>query len=165
MRRCGKIPKPGQKTEPNAPSGNRSRGKPSRQNPGQTGLRTETQLLTGRAAPRPHRGDIWFTLFDPAPPALGHEQAEPRPALIVSDNIFNLGPSELVVVLPLTRRSRGNPLHVMIQPPEGGARTTSFILCDQLQTVSHLRLQRHWGRVSAATLREVTVRLRTLLAL
>lgn len=125
----------------------------------------ERRPVTNSAAPRPRRGDIWFTLFNPAPPALGHEQAEPRPALIVSANTFNLGPSELVVVVPLTRRSRDNPLHVMIQPPDGGVRATSFILCDQLQTVSHMHLQRHWGQVSGATLREVSLRLRTLLAI
>jgi mRNA-degrading endonuclease toxin of MazEF toxin-antitoxin module len=45
-----------------------------------------------------------------------------RLVLIVSTNAFNRSPSRLIFVLPLTRTDRGNPLHIAINPPEGGVR-------------------------------------------
>jgi len=112
---------------------------------------------------RPQRGEVWFVAFDPAPPAQGHEQAEPRPALVVSADWFNASSPNLVTVVPLTTRRRAGPMHLAIQPPEGGIRRASFILCDRPTTVSHLRLRDRWGRVAPGTMRQVNVRLRTLL--
>ena len=37
----------------------------------------------------PSRGEIWHIAFWSAPPALGHEQANPRPALVVSVDTIN----------------------------------------------------------------------------
>lgn len=103
--------------------------------------------------------------FDPAPPAQGHEQAYPRPALIVSEDAFTTGASDLAIVLPITRTSRGNPLHVVLTPPEGGVRGPSIVLCDQMTTISCQRLQRRLGAATAATMLEVGKRLRTVLGI
>ena len=51
----------------------------------------------------PSRGEVWDLNFDPT---LGHEQAGTRPALILSVDLFNEGPADLVVVVPLTRSAR-----------------------------------------------------------
>ena len=67
----------------------------------------------------PLRGEIWMIDLDPT---RGHEQAGKRPALIVSDDVFNSGPAGLVIVLPLTTKSKGVRSHVAVQPPEGGLR-------------------------------------------
>ncbi|MGI6209653.1 MAG: type II toxin-antitoxin system PemK/MazF family toxin [Anaerolineae bacterium] len=67
----------------------------------------------------PSRGDIWLVDLGPTP---GHEQAGRRPALVVSTDAFNQGPAGLVVVLPITTTERGIPLHVPVNPPEGGVR-------------------------------------------
>src|SRR5260370_9186118 len=85
--------------------------------------------------PDPLRGEIWFTAFDPAPPAVGHEQAARRPALILSDDRYNVGPSGMVVVVPLTRRIRPVAMHVALTPPEGGLRMPSTILSDQVRAL------------------------------
>jgi mRNA interferase MazF len=69
-------------------------------------------------------------------------------------------------VLPITRIDRFNPLHVPIEPPDGGVRERSFILCDALRSISAVRLgPRPWGRVSVRTMAEVEDRLRILLDL
>lgn len=75
--------------------------------------------------------------------------------LIVSSEMMNQSPSELVMVVPLTRRDRGIPGHVRIAPPEGGLTDHSVALCDQLRTISDERLQRYRGTVRLAMLRVV----------
>ena len=114
-------------------------------------------------SPLPHRGEIWTADLNPI---RGHEQAGQRPVLIVSTDVFNQGPAGLVFVVPLTRTDRRIPLHVPIEPPEGGVTARSFILCDGLRSISRDRLgSAAWGAVSPATLRLVEDCLRILLEL
>jgi mRNA interferase MazF len=116
--------------------------------------------------PDPSRGEIWLADLGTG---RGHEQAGQRPVLVVSDDAFNIGLSGLVMVVPLTSKlakSRQIPAHLPISPPEGGLKTPSVILCDQLRTISKDRLGTGpWGRVSAATLGRVDNTMRLLLAL
>ena|SRR5271165_2874293 len=113
-------------------------------------------------APEPSRGDVWSINFDPT---VGHEQAGIRPALVVSVDKFNHGPAGLVVVLPITSKNKNQPIHVQVRPPEGGLSTTSFIMCDDIRSVSKQRLRRFLGTVSAPTMAGVEERIRILLSL
>ena len=108
------------------------------------------------------RGEIWDLNFDPT---MGHEQAGIRPALILSEDIFNEGPAELIVVLPITRTKRKVRWHVAVTPSEGGLASESFIQCESVRSVSKQRLKRLRGRVAASTLQQVEDRLRILLGL
>ncbi len=110
----------------------------------------------------PSRGEIWFADLNPTS---GREQAGWRPVLVVSADIYNHGPSGLVVVLPLTSRLRDIAIRVRLRPPEGGLKVESDILCDEIRTVSRERLDTHWGAVADDTLALVAARLRALLAL
>ena len=111
----------------------------------------------------PSRGEIWTANLNPT---RGHEQAGRRPVLIVSTNTFNHGPADLVFVLPLTQTDRGIPFHVAVEPPEGGLRACSYILCDAMRSIAKERLgKRAWGVVSRQTMAKVEYRLRTLLEL
>jgi mRNA interferase MazF len=114
----------------------------------------------------PNRGEIWLADLGAG---RGHEQSGQRPALVVSDDAFNYGPAGLVMVVPLTskvRKSKNIPAHIPVAPPEGGLKTPSVILCDQLRTISKDRLGKApWGAVSAATLADVETALRILLGL
>ena len=83
----------------------------------------------------------------------------------MSVDLFNQGPAELVVVLPMTTKAKGIPFHVEVNPPEGGLRERSFIKCEDVRSVSKERLFRRWGSVSAVTLAAVEDRLRILLGL
>jgi len=48
----------------------------------------------------PLRGDVWDLDLNPI---IGREQAGFRPALVLSVDLFNVGPAELVVTVPITR--------------------------------------------------------------
>jgi mRNA interferase MazF len=113
-------------------------------------------------APGPQRGEVWLADLDPT---FGHEQGGRRPVLVVSVDSFNTGLSGLVVVLPLTSRVRPLPLHVPIDPPDGGLRLPSAILCDAVRSIDQRRLIDCWGAVTAATMTTVEDRLRRLLGL
>ncbi|MFP3905352.1 MAG: type II toxin-antitoxin system PemK/MazF family toxin [Armatimonadota bacterium] len=111
---------------------------------------------------RASRGEIWWVDLAPTK---GHEQSGRRPALIISADTFNHGPAGLVVVLPMTTTDRGIPLHVRIEPPEGGVEKPSVILCDQIRTISTTRLHTRLGSVSPDTIRKIHERLQILLCL
>ena len=110
----------------------------------------------------PSRGEVWLADLDPV---RGHEQGRRRPCVIVSDDTFNHGPAGMVVVVPLTTTGRGVPLHVVVDPPDGGVRARSFIKCEDIRSISVERLIDHWGAVSDAVMRDVEDRLRILLNL
>lgn len=108
------------------------------------------------------RGEVWLVDLNPT---RGHEQGGRRPALVVSSDIFNHGPAGLVVLIPMTTRDRRIPLHIRIDPPEGGVRKPSFVKCEDVRSVSTTRLVERWGQVSSQTLVRVGDRLRILLEL
>ncbi|HLJ57953.1 MAG TPA: type II toxin-antitoxin system PemK/MazF family toxin, partial [Chthonomonadaceae bacterium] len=112
--------------------------------------------------PEPQRGDVWMLNFDPT---VGHEQGGTRPAVVVSDDTFNLGPAGLVIVLPVTSRSKRIRTHVEVVPPEGGLTLTSYIKCEDIRSVSKQRLVDRLGSVSPLTLAEAEDRLRILIGL
>ncbi|MBC7323240.1 MAG: type II toxin-antitoxin system PemK/MazF family toxin [Acetomicrobium sp.] len=110
----------------------------------------------------PSRGEIWLVDLNPV---CGHEQAGRRPALVVSVDGFNHGPAGLVIVIPITTKDKGIPLHVGVFPPEGGLNEQSFIKCEDVRSVVKERLVRCLGRVKEGTLAEAEDRLRILLGL
>ncbi len=112
--------------------------------------------------PRPSRGEVWEVDLSTT---RGREQAGRRPALVVSTDRFNHGPAGLVVVLPMTTRPKGIPLHVEVEPREGGVRERSFVKPEDIRSVSTERLGERWGVVSPNTLMAVEARLRVLLEL
>jgi mRNA interferase MazF len=108
----------------------------------------------------PQRGEVWNVSLDPTK---GREQKGTRPAIVVSHNSFNRSVAELVVVVPLTTTYRGIPMHVRIDPPEGGVKNSSFAKIEDVRSVSKERLLKRWGSVSPKTMAEVADRLRILL--
>jgi mRNA interferase MazF len=94
---------------------------------------------------QPARGEVWFVNLDPTK---GREQAGKRPALVLSVDQFNRGPAELVVIIPITSKAKGVPLHVAVVPPEGGLTQSSFIKCEDVRSVSKERLLNRLGTVT-----------------
>ncbi len=84
---------------------------------------------------------------------------------MVSDDRLNTSAAGLAFAAPLTSHAKDVPSHVAVEPPEGGLKQRSFIMCEHLRSVSHDRLVQRWGAVSAATLTAVERRLRFLLAM
>ncbi len=108
---------------------------------------------------KPRRGEIWDVNLGATQ---GHEQAGRRPALILSVDSFNHGPSGLVIAVPLTTRFRRQPLHVRVEPPEGGLRRRSFAKCEDVRSVSVKRLARRRGKLKRETVAAVAARVRLL---
>jgi len=111
---------------------------------------------------QPARGEIWTVDLSPT---LGREQRGTRPALVISVDVFNAGPAELAVVLPLTSKEKEIPFHVEILPPEGGVSQPNYIKCEDIRSISKERLRDRWGAINVETLRLVEDRLRILLDL
>ena len=111
---------------------------------------------------RASRGEIWLVGLDPT---TGREQAGMRPALVISVDIFNHGAAELVVAIPITSREKGVPLHIKVDPPEGGLSLTSYVKCEDVRSISTSRLIRKLGDVSPQTIESVEDRLKILLGL
>ena len=110
----------------------------------------------------PARGDIWLANLNPI---RGREQAGMRPCLVVSVNLFNQSPAELVIVMPLTTKAEGIRTHVSLSPPQGGVREQSFIKCEDVRSISTERLTTRWGAISPAVMHQVEDCLRILMGL
>jgi mRNA interferase MazF len=110
----------------------------------------------------PKRGDVWLVDLNPT---RGREPFGRRPALIVSVDLFNQGPAELIVALPITSKEKGIPFHVSIEISEGGLQKRSFVKCEDIRSISKDRLSKRLGSVSAETMSAVEDRLRILLNL
>lgn len=109
-----------------------------------------------------HRGDIWF--FDPDP-TRGREQKKLRPCLILSVDIYNNGPADLLVILPLTTKKKSIPCHLEIKAE--GLSQTSYVMCDQIRCISKERLvninKGRIGSVSKKSLEEIERCLKVIL--
>ena len=114
------------------------------------------------SAVQPSRGEVWTVTLDPTK---GREQAGKRPALVLSVDTFNHGPADLVVVLPITSKSKGIPFHVPIKAPEGGLKLESFVKCEDVRSISKERLIQRLGAVGPKTIESVEYRVRVLLGL
>jgi mRNA interferase MazF len=70
---------------------------------------------------------IWLD-FDPQ---IGHEQKGRRPALVVSNEVFN-NFSNLAIVCPITNTIKNYPFHIKL---DERTKTTGVILCEQARTL------------------------------
>lgn len=106
------------------------------------------------SVPSSTQGDVWDCQLSPVE---GHEQAGRRPCLVISIGAIGKGPSDLAIVVPITRTSR-NRLEVRIDPPEGGLTDVSYALPYQVRTISRKRLVKRRGSVRDTTVTEVIKR-------
>ena len=77
----------------------------------------------------PEQGDIVALTFDPQS---GHEQKGRRPAIIVSNKVFNqhLG---LAYACPITNTKRDFPFHVKVDSKQ----ITGFIMVEQMKSIDY----------------------------
>lgn len=97
----------------------------------------------------PKKGDFVAATFDPQS---GHEQRGRRPALVVSNALFNEH-TGLAIVCPLTNTDRRFPFHVAVV---GDPDVAGFIMVEQVKSIDfHARKAKRIGRVSDGVLEEV----------
>jgi mRNA interferase MazF len=111
---------------------------------------------------RPRRGELWLVDFGEP---VGREQAGHRPALVVSADPLNEGPSGVVVVVPVTTAYRGLASHIEIEPGESGLDEVSYAKCEDVKSVSDMRLVVKLGSAGPKVLFDVSRALRFLLEL
>jgi len=77
----------------------------------------------------PEQGDIVVLSFDPQS---GYEQKGRRPAIIVSNKIFNqhLG---LAFACPITNTKRDFPFHIKVE----SEKITGYIMCEQMKSIDY----------------------------
>jgi mRNA interferase MazF len=80
------------------------------------------------AAYVPRKGDFITLTFDPQ---TGHEQRGRRPALVVSNDLFNRH-TGLSIVCPVANTYRGYPFHVQV--PAGGP-VTGVVMVEQVKSI------------------------------
>jgi len=97
----------------------------------------------------PKKGDFVAVTFDPQS---GHEQRGRRPALVVSNNLFNRH-TGLAIVCPLTNTDRQFPFHVAV---EDEANITGFVMVEQVKSIDFtVRKAKRIGKASEKLLEEV----------
>ncbi|MGH8574902.1 MAG: type II toxin-antitoxin system PemK/MazF family toxin [Gammaproteobacteria bacterium] len=109
--------------------------------------------------PQARQGEVWFADLEPIQ---GREQAGRRPVLAISVDQLGTGPSELVIVAPLTTSRRPSPLYAAIDPPDGGVREPSHAMPEMVRSIWRGRLVERWGVVTSDTLELVLRRVHLL---
>ncbi len=97
----------------------------------------------------PRKGDFIAVTFDPRS---GHEQRGRRPALVVSNDLFNKH-TGLSIVCPITNTRRDYPFHV---PIPGSQDVTGFVMVEQVKSIDfRARRAKRIGRAPEQVLQEV----------
>ncbi len=78
----------------------------------------------------PERGDFIIATFDPQS---GHEQKGRRPALVISNRLFNQA-TGLTIVCPITNTNRGIPFHVKVSAESS---LTGFVMVEQVKSIDY----------------------------
>ena len=87
-------------------------------------------------------------------PVLGSEQRGVRPVLVVSNEPFNQGMTN-VTVLPLTSTQRRlYPSEVLLPAGAAGQPLDSIVMAHQVRTISKQRLRQQIGQLDEESLRE-----------
>ena len=97
----------------------------------------------------PKKGDFIAVTFDPQS---GHEQKGRRPALVVSNDLFNQH-TGLAIVCPITNTDRKFPFHIAI---DTSSNVKGFIMAEQVKSIDfQSRKAKRIGRISDELLTEV----------
>ncbi len=78
----------------------------------------------------PRKGDFITLSFDPQ---AGHEQRGRRPALVVSNDLFNRH-TGLAIVCPITNTERGFPFHL---PVPATSTLSGFVMVEQVKSTDY----------------------------
>jgi mRNA interferase MazF len=79
----------------------------------------------------PQKGDFIALSFDPQP---GHEQKGRRPALVISNYLFNKH-TGLAIVCPITNTNRDIPFHLAVPALSS---LTGFVMVDQVKSIDYV---------------------------
>ena len=78
----------------------------------------------------PSQGDIVFIDFDPTK---GHEQKGYRPAVVISNDIFNKN-TKMVIVCPITSNDKDFPTHYNLK---NSKKVKGSVLCEHIRSIDY----------------------------
>lgn len=109
------------------------------------------------------RGEVYLVELDPT---RGSEIKKTRPAVIVQNDVDNRY-SPITIVAPISSKfdAKLYPTEVLLKPPEGGLRTDSVVMLNQLRCVDKGRLGRRLGALKPVTMMLLNDALAIVLAL
>jgi mRNA interferase MazF len=109
------------------------------------------------------RGDVYWVSFEPAQ---GAEIKKTRPALIVQNDVANrYSPITIVAAISSPFDETLYPTEVLVRAPEGGLRSDSVVLLNQIRSIDRQRLVRRLGGLRAETMERVNRALQISLGL
>ena len=116
--------------------------------------RSTADPLEAAMSDPPRRGEVW-SAFIPGQPDDPHQ---PRPSLVVSENVRNRLSDDLIVV-PLFSQGEAGPTHVGIPKGAGGLKRQSVAFCEEISTIDREFLERGpFGRPLDPALMRAVVR-------
>lgn len=78
----------------------------------------------------PKQGDIVYIDFNPTK---GHEQAGKRPAIVVSNNVFNEY-TKMVMLCPISSNTKDFPTHYVL---EDTSKIFGSVLCEHMRSIDY----------------------------
>ncbi len=98
----------------------------------------------------PRRGEVYLVNFDPT---MGAEIQKTRPALIIQNDLANRH-SAITIVAAISSRVEEPvyPTEVPVRVNEGGLKTNSVVLLNQIRSIDKQRLARRLGSLGPETL-------------
>ena len=78
----------------------------------------------------PKQRDIVFLDFNPT---RGHEQSGKRPAVVISNNVFNEN-TKMVMVCPITSNTKEFPTHYLLEDTK---KISGSVLCEHIRSIDY----------------------------
>ena len=78
----------------------------------------------------PKQKDLVFVDFDPTK---GHEQKGYRPAIVISNDVFNKN-TGMVMVLPITSNTKNFPTHYLLKDTK---KVSGSVLCEYIRNIDY----------------------------
>lgn len=101
----------------------------------------------------PKRGQVYLVRFDPTE---GAEIHKTRPALIVQNDLANrLSPITIVAAITSTIAGPTYRTRILVGASEGGLKSDSAVLLNQIRSVDKVRLQKRLGTLKPETMAKV----------
>ncbi len=98
------------------------------------------------------RGDVYWVNLDPV---IGSEVGRRRPAVVVQNEAANRSSSTVTIIPLTTSTDRVYPFQVFVPAGEGGLSQPSKALCEQVRTLSRIRLTERLGTLNDKIMNEV----------
>ena len=78
----------------------------------------------------PNQGDIVYLDFSPTK---GYEQKGKRPAIVISNNIFNIN-TKMAVMCPITSNTKDFPTHYVLEDTK---KIKGAVLCEHIRSIDY----------------------------